>query len=178
MAISETPKNEQQKANSEKPKTAIARGVQIPISTKHAVMLARFIRYKPAAKAKRMLESVIDQKIAVPFPRFNFDLGHKKPGLGPAQYPIKAASAMLSLLNSAEKNAANNGLDANSLVISACIANKGIRHWHTGRKRRQKMKRTSLFIELREKEVSRALPNQKTKKAGANSKKQRTNNKK
>ncbi len=131
--------------------TAFANIMQLPISTKHAVMLARFIRYKPVQKAKKMLSQVISKKAAVPFPRFNFDLGHKKPNVGPARYPAKAAEIMLIALNSAEKNAVNKGLNEKELIISSCMANKGIRHWHGGRKTRQKMKRTHIFIEVKEK---------------------------
>ncbi|MBI5872017.1 50S ribosomal protein L22 [archaeon] len=148
------------KQTEERLKTAFANLAQLPVSTKHTVMLARFIRCKPVEKAKKMLSLIISKKLAVPFPRFNFDLGHKKPHIGPAQYPVKAATAMLAALNSAEKNAINKGLNEKKLFISACIANKGVRHQHTGRKIRQRMKRTRIFIEVREKEEKKEGKNQ------------------
>lgn len=51
-----------------------------------------------------MSNEVINQKKAVPYKRFNKDVGHKK-GIGPGRYPIKASGVILSLVKLAESNA-------------------------------------------------------------------------
>lgn len=151
--------NQVPKKQEEKPKKdfALAKAEQLPISTKHAIELGNFIRYNDINKARKLLEGILSKKVAVPFKRFNFDLGHKRPHLGPAQYPQKAASYILMLLNSAEKNAINFGLDQKNLYISKYIANKGVRHYHTGRFRGRRMKRTHVLIEVREKPMPQHL---------------------
>ena len=101
-------------------------------------------------KAKVMLQKVIEKKVAVPFNRYNRDLGHKKK-IGPARYPEKASSEFIKLIESAEANAQFKGLSTSNLVIAHISANKSSKAWHYGRKLRRRIKRTNLEIVVEEK---------------------------
>ena len=138
---------------------AKARTVSAPISTKHTVEICHHIRYKSTTQAKFLLEEAIALRTAIPFRRFNKDLGHKA-GMGPGRYPIKAASIVLQLVKSAEANAQDVGLDISSLKISKAIANKAAVQ-ATGGRRRATGKRTHVELEVVE---FKAKPTQKVKK--------------
>jgi len=125
---------------------AKARAVSAPISTKHAVEICHHIRYKTTTAAKSVLEEAIALRIAIPFRRFNKDLGHKV-GMAAGRYPIKAASIILQLVKSAEANAQDVGLDVSSLKISKAIANRAAVQ-ATGGRRRTSGKRTHVELEV------------------------------
>jgi len=55
------------------------------------------------------------------------------------------------LINNAEANAENKGLNVEDLIIVEVKANKGPGQYHYGRKRSRKMKNTHLFIKVAEK---------------------------
>lgn len=131
--------------------TARALGDNLSISKKFSVEIARFIRGRDLAKAKELLHNVIEKRVAVPFKKYNFDLGHKR-GQGPARYPIKAAKAFLILLESAEANAIHKGLSASSLYIKSIIANKGSTVPHYSRHQGRQAKRTHVEVILEERE--------------------------
>jgi ribosomal protein L22 len=57
---------------------AKARGISLGISSKQSMEVCSFIRGKKLAAAKRMLEDVIAMKRAVPFKRFNHNIGHRR----------------------------------------------------------------------------------------------------
>jgi len=145
--------------------TATVRGFNLAISKKFSVEVANFIRRKKLKVAKELMEGVIEKKIAVPFRKHNRDLGHKR-GIGPGRYPIKVAKQILILLESAEMNATNKGLDVDALFIKEISANKGSTSMKGGRHRGREAKRTHLEILLEEKEEKK-----KTKKAMKKSKK-------
>lgn len=121
----------------------------LPISTKQCVEICRFLRNKKLDKAKRMLNDVISKQRAVPFKKYNRDMGHK-PGIAAGRYPVKAAKEILRLLNSVEANADNKGLDVDKLVLFDIHASQGMNQWHYGRKRRIRMKRTHIIIKVKE----------------------------
>ncbi len=121
----------------------------LPISTKQCVEICGFLRNKRLDKAKRMLDDVINKKRAVPFKRYNRDMGHK-PGMAAGRFPVKASKEILRLLNSVEANADNKGLDVNNLVLFDIHASQGMNQWHYGRKRRIRMKRTHIIIKVKE----------------------------
>ncbi len=77
-----------------------------------------------ASKAKAFLEDVIKKKRAVPLKKFNDNRAHK-PGMGPGRYPVNVSLAFLELINSAEKNAENKGLDVKGMIVQYAFANKG-----------------------------------------------------
>ncbi|MBT5215111.1 50S ribosomal protein L22 [Candidatus Woesearchaeota archaeon] len=126
-------------------------GRNLAISTKHAIVISKYIRGKKLSWAKDKLEKVLDYKAAVPFTVHQKKIGHRKGNMSSGRYPINATKEVIMLLNSAEANALNKGLDTESLVISSIIPNLASRPWHNGRQRRRKMKRTHLEIVLEEK---------------------------
>ena len=96
-------------------------GKDLRISTKQCVEICSFIREKKVAKAKYALERVLKKKMAVPFKRYNRDIGHKH-GIASGSYPINASSEILRLLIELEANAENKGLSKNELYISKIMA--------------------------------------------------------
>jgi len=120
-------------------------GKDLSISTKQSIEIANFIRGKNIEKAKNELKKVIEKKLAIPFKRYNRDMGHKKGNIAAGRYPKNAAKEFLNLLNGLEANAQNKGLSTN-LIIKTIIPNKASRPWHYGRRRRIKMKRTHIEI--------------------------------
>jgi len=130
---------------------AIAKSLNLPISTKQSYEIANFLRGKELNKAKVILEDVLKKKIAIPYRRYNRDTGHK-PGIASGRYPEKASKAFLMLLNSVEANADNKGLDTGNLIISELRSTQGTQQWHAGRLRRRRMKRTHLYIKVEESE--------------------------
>jgi len=131
-------------------KIAKAIGKDLPISTKQSVEISNYIRGKSLKKSKDILQKVIEENKAIPFRRFNKDMGHKKGNIAAGRFPIKSCTNILKILSSAEHNAINIGLNNNNLFIKNIIANKASRPFHTGRKIRRKMKRTHIEIILEE----------------------------
>ena len=126
-------------------------GRNIAISTKHAIVISKYIRGKKLSWAKEKLAKVLEFEVAVPFTVHNKKIGHRKGDLSSGRYPINATKEVIKLLNSAEANAQNKGLDTDALIISSIIPNLASRPWHYGRQRRTKTKRTHLEITLEEK---------------------------
>ncbi|MBU0460157.1 MAG: 50S ribosomal protein L22 [Nanoarchaeota archaeon] len=127
---------------------AIAKAMNLPVSTKHGVEISNFLRYKKTSFAKRFLEDVIQLKKPVPFKKFNRDVGHK-PGMAAGRYPQKAAKEFLSLIKSVEANAQMKGLNTSNLKITKLLANKASLPMTGGRQRRG-TKRTHLEVEVKE----------------------------
>ncbi len=125
---------------------AKAVGRDLPISTKHAIEVSRFISGRYLKASQDLLLQVMEKKVAVPFKRFNMDTGHKKGHVGPGRYPVKAVSHFIKILNLLEANASNKGLDTESLVLRYVVPNKAARPFHFGRQRGIKAKRTHLEI--------------------------------
>jgi large subunit ribosomal protein L22 len=132
-----------------KENSAKALGKDLPISTKQSVNICAFLRGKSLADAKEKMQKVIQKKVAVPYTRFNADLGHKT-GIGPGRYPEKASKLILMLLEEAEANAQFKGLNTSQLKVAHISANRAARPWRFGRKRRIKTKRTHITIVLEE----------------------------
>ena len=131
-------------------KTAKAVGLNLAVSTKQGIEICNALRRKKIADAKRILNQAIQMDRAIPFRRFNKDMGHKPGGIGPGRYPVSACTAILSLLEACEANAQHKNLDTKSLVLVHISCQKGPKQWHYGRKRRRMMKRTHLEIVLEE----------------------------
>ena len=142
------------RSNVEADHIAIAKAYNLPISTKQSIEICDFLRYKKLQSVKTILDNAMQKKSAIPFKRFIMDTGHK-PGMAAGKYPQKASFEFLKLIDSAEANAENKGLDTERLVISKLIANKGNRMFHPGRHRGIKMKRTHLEIMLEESQVKK-----------------------
>lgn len=121
----------------------------VPVSTKQCIEICGYLRYKITNEAKRFLESVIAHKAAVPFKKFNKNVGHK-PGMAAGRFPQKAAREMLRLVKSVESNAQFKGLNNESLKITKILANRAPNP-STGNRHHHGTKRTHLEIEVMEK---------------------------
>jgi len=141
--------------------TSSVNASNLDVSKKHAIEIGNFIRGRNLDKAKRLMEEVIVKKTAVPFKIFNMDVGHKKGKIAAGRYPVKAATRILGLLNSAESNAEDKGLDVDTLYVAEFITNKGTGAMHQGRHRGRAMKRTHLKVVLEEREVKKKEENPK-----------------
>ena len=131
---------------------ARAVGMALPISFKQSVEVCGFIRNKNVNDAKKLLQKVSEKKLAIPFKRYNFDLGHKKK-IGPARYPEKASKEFIKLIENVEANAQFKGLNTSNLIIAHISAHKASKSWHFGRQSRRKMKRTNVEIVVEEKKT-------------------------
>jgi large subunit ribosomal protein L22 len=117
-------------------------------------MVCKFIRNKNVQLAKKHLSEVILKKRAVPFTRFNDDVGHKA-GMAAGRYPVKACQNILALLESAEANAQFKGLSTADLVVLHASAQKGPDSWRYGRHIRRQAKRTHIEIVLEERKTAK-----------------------
>ena len=114
-------------ANIEGENVARAKANELPISPKHSIEIARFIKNMTTTEARAYLADVVELKKAIPFKRFNRNVAHKR-GLdrwAAGRYPVKAAEAYIRLLKSVEQNAEYIGLDTESLRIDHVAANTG-----------------------------------------------------
>ncbi|MCJ7424516.1 50S ribosomal protein L22 [Candidatus Bathyarchaeota archaeon] len=106
-------------------KTVKASAREIRVSHKAAREVCRTIKGMMLIKAKRYLKDVIAKKKPVPYMRYIKKLGHRH-GLEKAfvgRYPVKTAKHVLKLLENAEANAENKGLDTDRLrIIHACMS--------------------------------------------------------
>ncbi|MBS3123402.1 50S ribosomal protein L22 [Candidatus Woesearchaeota archaeon] len=125
---------------------AIARALNLPVSTKHCIEICNFLRYKKTDLAKSLLKEVIAEKRAVPYKIFNDNVGHK-PGMMSGRFPQKAAREVLKLVLSVEANAQSKGLDINNLKITQILANRAPIPF-TGGRHRTATKRTHLEIQV------------------------------
>ena len=112
------------------------------------------MRGKGLSSAIAALERVIQGKMAVPFRKFMHGGTGHKPKLGPGRYPINVCVHMIKLLKDAEANASQKGLAKAKLFISAISAHKSPASVHYGRRRR-KMKRAHIEVELMESEPAK-----------------------
>src|SRR5205823_8771443 len=104
---------------------ARAYGRDLPLAWKKSVELARQLRGRTVEKAREYLENVAALKQAVPMRTYGRWVAHKS-GLGPARYPVKAAKAFLTILESAVANAEFTGKeDPDTMVIAVINAHKG-----------------------------------------------------
>lgn len=131
---------------SEKPKAkkdeAVVNGFSLPISTKDAVAVCRFIRYKKIDKAIEELEDVVKMRKPVPI---KGEIPHKKgPGKrasGSGRFPIKASSNFLKLLVSLKANSENNGIENPVVAVAyANIATRPVGRFGRTRKKRSHVK--------------------------------------
>ena len=110
-------------------KTAKASGREIRVSHKNTREVCRTIKGMNLANAKEYLRNVINKKQAVPFRRYKKKAGHRR-GLEKTfagKYPIKSAKKVLIVIESAEANAENKGLDLDRLRIMHAAAYPGMK---------------------------------------------------
>ncbi|MFB6182860.1 MAG: uL22 family ribosomal protein, partial [Candidatus Nanohaloarchaea archaeon] len=75
-------------------------------------------------KAENKLEKVIEKELAVPYTKYDSDVGHRSGGKK-GRYPEKAAKEVLEVLQQAVSNAEHEGLHKNQLEIQKFITNQG-----------------------------------------------------
>jgi large subunit ribosomal protein L22 len=110
-------------------KTAKASGRELRVSHKAAREVCRTVKGMMLSTAKTYLRDVIDKKKAVPFRRYNKKLGHRG-GLDKAfagRYPVKTSQQILRVIEAAEANAENKGLDVDRLRILHAAAYPGMK---------------------------------------------------
>ncbi len=109
--------------------TARGKVNEAPISPKHAVEIASFLRGKKLDEAEAYLNDVVALKKAIPFKRFNRNVPHRKGLVGwdAGRFPQKAGRVYLRLINSVRKNAEYDGLETDKLRIIHVTANRGVR---------------------------------------------------
>jgi large subunit ribosomal protein L22 len=110
-------------------KTVKASGREIRVSHKSAREVCRTIKGMMLAQAKQYLKDVMVKKKPVPFKRFRKKSGHRH-GLEKAfagRYPVKAAAQILRVLENAEANAENKGLDTERMRIIHAATSQGMK---------------------------------------------------
>jgi large subunit ribosomal protein L22 len=110
-------------------KTVKASGREVRVSHKAAREVCRTIKGMMLPKAKQYLRDVMTKKKPVPYKRFTKKLGHRH-GLEKAfvgKYPVKVAEHVLRVVEGAEANAENKGLDIDRLCIIHASASQGMK---------------------------------------------------
>jgi large subunit ribosomal protein L22 len=110
-------------------KTAKASGRELRVSHKAAREVCRAVKGMTLSKAKAYLRDVIDKKKAVPFRRYKKKVGHRS-GLEKTfagRYPVKTSQKILRVIEAAEANAENKGLDLDRLRVLHAAAYPGIK---------------------------------------------------
>jgi len=110
-------------------KTAKASGRELKISHKASREVCKAIKGMMLTAAKQYLRDVAAKKKAVPYTRYNKKLPHRH-GLIKSfsgRYPVKASQKILDVLESAQSNAENKGLDVDRLRIIHAAAYQGIK---------------------------------------------------
>ncbi len=108
-------------------RTAIASGRDLRISPKAAREICNYIRGMNLQKAKEVLREVIELKRAIPYRRHKKKIPHRRglQGFYAGRYPVKAAEAILKVLEAVEANAEFKGLYTDRLKIIHIAAQKG-----------------------------------------------------
>src|SRR3989304_3206971 len=99
-------------------------GRNLPIPHKASYEIAKFIKHRRVEWAIKNLELVQQNKVAVPFRRYNRDVTHK-PGMAAGRYPRKASLHIVKLLKNLKGAAKNKGFNIGELVIVHAAANYG-----------------------------------------------------
>jgi large subunit ribosomal protein L22 len=110
-------------------KTAKASGRELKVSHKAAREVAKAIKGMELAHAKEYLRDVMAKNKPIPYTRYIKKLGHKggmqKHCVG--RYPIKTAEQILHVVQAAQANAENKGLDVDRLRIMHSAAYPGMK---------------------------------------------------
>lgn len=121
----------------------------VPISTKYAISLCKFVKGKRTEDAIRDLEKVILLKKAVPM---KGEYAHQKgKGMSGGKFPQRAAKSFLVLVKSLAGNANNHEIDVP--IITEAIANKA--RMPFGKFGRVRRKRTHITLKAREMKINR-----------------------
>ncbi|MFP4229802.1 MAG: 50S ribosomal protein L22, partial [Candidatus Nanohaloarchaea archaeon] len=125
---------------------AYAKEENMPVSWKDVTEIGRFIQGDSVEKAVGKLEKVIEKELAVPYTKYDSDVGHKSGHSNPARYPVKASEHVLEVLKSAEGNAEHEALNPDNLYVQEFITNQGTEFATPGRHRGQTTKAAHVKI--------------------------------
>lgn len=132
----------------------------VPVSTKYAIAICRYIKGNEIKNARRYLEEVKKLKKSIPM---KGEYAHKKDSgklaSGSGKYPVQASEQFIALLKTLAANATNH--DILNPVITEAIANKA--STPLGRFGRWKRKRTHIILKAREKKVKQTKKSEKNK---------------
>jgi ribosomal protein uL22 len=129
--------------------TVKAVGRNLNVSPKQGTEICKYVRGRPLAQAKMLLQQSIDMKRAVPFTRFTNGLGHKS-GMSAGRYHPKACALILNVIKSAEANAKNKGFNGADLKVVHIAMQIGPKNQHAGRQRRSIFKNSHIEVVLQE----------------------------
>ena len=105
---------------------AAARGYELNVSPKAAREVCHALKGMELEKAKAYLDRVIEMKQAVPFKRHDGKVGHRKgKGMHSGRYPIKTATAILKVIESAGNNGENIHIDVENWRIVHIATSRG-----------------------------------------------------
>jgi large subunit ribosomal protein L22 len=110
-------------------KTVKASGREVRVSHKAAREVCLTIKGMMLTKAKKYLRDVTSKKNFVPYRRYNKKAGHRH-GVHKAfaaRYPVNTAKQVMRVLEGAEANAENKGLDTDRLRIIHAAVSKGMK---------------------------------------------------
>lgn len=142
-----TKKSEDKKKKVEAPKIkkeeAIARGLSVSISKKHAIFVCRFVMHKTPDKAIADLHEVIKLRKPVPY---KGEIPYRKGGIK-GRYPVNAAKKFIKLLKGLKENAVVNGLELEKSKIYFASATWAARPARRGGMRG---KRTNIILKVKE----------------------------
>lgn len=124
---------------------AYAKQENMPVSWKDVTEIGRFIKGDKVEKAIGKLEKVTEKELAVPYTKYDSDVGHRSGHSDPARYPVKAAEHVLEVLENAKSNARYEGLN-DELYVQEFITNKGQEFVTPGRFRGRKTKSAHVKI--------------------------------
>lgn len=146
--------NKKNKQKEEEIKTIKVKGLDLPISTKHAIAICNFIKGKNPNVAISLLENVIKKKIAVPM---KGEIPHRRnmpKGKVAGRYPYKASKEFIKLIKNLIANANVKGINVEDIVINVAKADKASRPYRPTRMAygRKRFKRTHILLEAKLKE--------------------------
>ena len=125
---------------------ARAQGTNLKISLKKSVETLRAIRGKKVSSAINFLEEVENQRMVVPYFRYNTEMPHKRgKGIAAGGYPRNVARELIKLLKNAQANAKEQEITGTLYVLSAS-SRKGTRRYRMGRYMGRLMKSTNVEI--------------------------------
>ncbi len=132
----------------------------VPVSTKYAIAICRFIKNKTPDKAVEELEQVVVLKKSIPMRgEIPHRKGPSKAGSGSGRFPQKAAKEFINLVKSLKSNAENHDLE--EPVIVEAIANFAHRPWGRGGKLK---KRTHIALKAKSRNKLKKKTEKKTTK--------------
>ncbi|PIO08317.1 hypothetical protein COU59_01675 [Candidatus Pacearchaeota archaeon CG10_big_fil_rev_8_21_14_0_10_34_12] len=133
---------------------ALVLGVNLPVSTKYAVAICKFIKGKKISDAIKDLEKVVIIKKAVPM---KGEYAHRKGKIMSGKFPKRASEYFIKLLKNLSGNSVANGIE--EPVIMEAVANIGQRQY--GRFGSIRRKKTHIKIVAKEKAQKKKVEEKK-----------------